>query len=186
MFGSMRTGIRAWEKGEKNIEIQQRYRIILNMLKRQLSSMCLGNITYTREPFYLKGSEKHIEFVSNRSLLSGNEAGHIYVEYRVSSPDMGGDTAHFSVFERNFILINSGSGDFKPDTDDFVELTAGFHSITFNYLKENKEDETFEWVDEWWAKDKNKFPKAVKITLFLEDGGLPLSIIASVHSESEW
>ena len=187
IFGAMRAGIRVWEKGEQNIESRQRQRIILNMLKRQLASVCLSNITYTREPFYLKGSEKRIEFVSSVSLLSATEGGYVHVVYSISPSEIDTETEICSLSETNFIDMNSGQVVGGSDKKDFTELISGFKEISFEYLNENEneEKEKFEWTDEWNIKDKKKFPKAIKINLKANEDDFSLSIIASVHSETE-
>ena len=38
IFGAFRIGIRAWEKGEKDVESRQRQRIVLDLSKQQLAS----------------------------------------------------------------------------------------------------------------------------------------------------
>lgn len=51
--GALRIGVRAWEKGEQDIETRQRYRIVLDLMKRQLTSICLRKMTdKSRQSFF--------------------------------------------------------------------------------------------------------------------------------------
>ena len=38
IFGALRVGTRAWEKGEKDVEIQQRRRAVLDLIQKQIAS----------------------------------------------------------------------------------------------------------------------------------------------------
>ncbi|HNT58060.1 MAG TPA: prepilin-type N-terminal cleavage/methylation domain-containing protein, partial [Syntrophales bacterium] len=38
VFGALRLGVRAWEKGEATIETRQRERIVMDLLQRQMAS----------------------------------------------------------------------------------------------------------------------------------------------------
>ena len=44
IFGALRIGIRAWEKGEKDVDVRQRQRIVLDLIKRQLASTCVSDV----------------------------------------------------------------------------------------------------------------------------------------------
>ena len=38
IFGALRIGVRAWEKGERDVESHQRRRVVLGLVKRQFAS----------------------------------------------------------------------------------------------------------------------------------------------------
>jgi len=44
VFGALRIGSRAWEKGERDVEAHQRQRIVLGLIKQQLASASLLEI----------------------------------------------------------------------------------------------------------------------------------------------
>ncbi|HOO91604.1 MAG TPA: prepilin-type N-terminal cleavage/methylation domain-containing protein, partial [Syntrophales bacterium] len=64
IFGAFRMGIRAWEKGERNIDGRQRERIVLDLIKRQLSSIPV-DVVKGDKALVLKGDGKSLEFVSD-------------------------------------------------------------------------------------------------------------------------
>ena len=70
VFGALRVGVRAWEKGEKDIDARQRHRIVLDLFKRQLTSISLKKVRNAgKQPFLLKGDNTFLEFISNVSLV---------------------------------------------------------------------------------------------------------------------
>ena len=84
IFGALRIGIRAWEKGEKDLDIRQRQRIVLDLVKRQLASICGGDVWGRDQQLAsLKGDNKSLEFVSQIPLAPGNRFGMVYVKYVV-------------------------------------------------------------------------------------------------------
>ncbi len=81
IFGALRIGIRAWEKGEKDVDIRQRQRIVLDLIKRQLASTCVSDVWGKDQQLVpLKGDNKSIEFVSHIPMAPGNRFGMVYVE----------------------------------------------------------------------------------------------------------
>ena len=84
VFGAFRIGVRAWEKGEKDVETHQRQRVVLNLIKRQLASIFVHKVgNGNHRPFFLKGDKKSMEFLSNTSITPGNLSGLLYAIYVV-------------------------------------------------------------------------------------------------------
>ena len=51
VFGALRIGARAWEKGERDVETHQIQRIVLDNMKRQIASTCLREIMSEDEKY---------------------------------------------------------------------------------------------------------------------------------------
>lgn len=180
---TLNIGIRSWEKGEKVTQENQKYGIVLELMKRQLASISTGNIKYDAGgPFYLTGTEKTILFASGSALASPEESGIVYVQYKVRKTNEGKET--LSIFEKSFIRMNTGKGLRRPDDSEYLDMIEGVSNIRFSYLKENKKEKRFDWVWEWSSKEK-AFPHAVKISFTVDDNSPDLSIVASIHSETE-
>jgi general secretion pathway protein J len=178
VFGALRTGIRAWEKGEKNIDGRQRERIVLNMIKRQLASIPVDTVKADKA-LGLTGTNKSMAFVSDIHLEPGTEIGMVYVKYQVEAAENGGEILSFS--ERNITTMVG----MDIDTDDadipFIELLQGT-DIGFEYLKKDTEEETLVWQEAWDAENDSGFPLAVRVILTRHDDNVPVSLIARVVS----
>ena len=88
IFGALRIGIRAWEKGEKDVDVRQRQRIVLDLIKRQLASTCVSDVWGKDQQLVsLKGDNKSIAFVSHIPMTPGNRFGLVYVQYAVKKEE---------------------------------------------------------------------------------------------------
>lgn len=183
VFGAFRVGIRAWEKGEKDVETHQRQRIVLNLIKRQLASIFVHKVgNGNRRPFFLKGDEKSMEFLSNTSIMPGNQSGLVYARY-VVRPEDEGEKERLGFYEKNFALQDKEKME-DLNEEDFFMLISDVHSIGFEYLKGQDGEEILEW-EETWDPDKDKgFPRAVKVTLKVDADTAPIKMIVRIESES--
>jgi len=176
VFGALRTGIRAWEKGEKSIDGRQRERIVLDMIRRQLASIPVDTVK-SDKTLFLKGTGKSIAFVSDIHLEPGGGIGIVYVKYQVEVTENDGEILSFN--ERNIILMIGA----EADTDDFdlgfIELLRGA-DIGFEYLKEDTAAETLLWQEAWDAENDSGFPLAVRVTLTRRDDNVPVCVIARI------
>jgi len=186
VFSAFRVGIRVWEKGGANVETNQRMRTVLELFRHQIASVCVRNFPKDK-PFYLKGEEKHLELLSDLSLVPGNPSGIVKARYRVAG-DPGSERLIFFE-ERAFkkeetsfktIVINSESESEseEPDEDQFHQLLSGIHQIRFSYLKDSKEELT--WQPEW---TESGFPIAVRMTLMENEDALPVNVTVRILSE---
>lgn len=183
VFGAFRVGIRAWEKGEKDVETHQRQRIVLNLIKRQLASIFVHTVgNGDRRPFFLKGDKKSMEFLSNTSIMPGNQSGLVYARY-VVRPEDEGEKERLGFYEKNFALQDKEKME-DLNEEDFLMLISDVHSIGFEYLKGQDGEEILEW-EETWDPDKDKgFPRAVKVTLKVDADTAPIKMIVRIESES--
>jgi len=182
VFGSLRIGARAWEKGEKDVEMRQRERIVLDLVKRQITSIFVRVVKENDEqPFFLKGDGESMEFISRIPMVPGNRAGLVYVKYVVRTEDGGGKSLMFS--EKNTYIIEKIMED--QSEEDFFELIPGAENIEFEYLKGPSEDEEESVWQETWDPDSDKgAPLAVKIIFQDSKDNAPIHVIAPIASDS--
>jgi general secretion pathway protein J len=186
IFGAFRIGIRAWEKGEKDIDKQQRYRIVLDLMQRQLTS-----ITYKKakiddkDQLILKGDPKSFEFTSHISIKPENKFGIVYVKYMVVEGEKAKE--RLLAYEKSMVLLDK---DFKfSDIDPvaFFELIPNLHGISFEYLKPPEQglEEEPKWQDRWDPENDQGLPLAVKLIVIAEPEATPLVVIAPFYQQEE-
>jgi general secretion pathway protein J len=175
-FGALRIGIRAWEKGEKDVDIRQRQRIVLDLIKRQLASTCVSDVWgRDQQRVSLKGDNKSIAFVSHIPMAPGNRFGLVYVQYAVKQEKQG-DKEHLTFYEKNIALPDKGAG--NPDEGDFSELLPGMKSIVFEYLKNRPGEEVSLWQKSWDPAVDKGVPRAVRVKFDENDEKTPIYVIA--------
>ena len=180
VFGAFRIGIRAWEKGERNIDGRQRERIVLDLIKRQLASIPVDTVK-GEKTLALKGDSKSVEFVSDIHLVPGDKFGMVYVKYRVEEGEDGGEILSFS--ERNVVMMIGKDSDIDDSDDLFIELLRGA-GMVFEYLKNATDEETPQWQETWNPENDPGFPVAVRMTLTRADDGVPICVIARIAADA--
>jgi general secretion pathway protein J len=187
IFGAFRIGIRAWEKGEKDTDKQQRYRIVLDLIQRQLTSITYKKAQIDDEDrLILKGDAKSFEFTSHISLKPENKFGIVYVKYMVVEGEK--EKKRLIAYEKNMVLFDK---DFKfsdIDPNAYFDLIPTAHDISFEYLKPPEEglEEESKWQDKWDPEDDQGFlPLAVKLIVVDEPEATPLVVIAPLHQQEE-
>jgi len=184
--GTFRIGIRAWEKGEKDIDKQQRYRIVLNLVQRQLTSITYKKaIINDKEQLILKGDSKSFEFTSHVSLNPENKFGIVYVKYMVVEGE--NETETLLAYEKNMVLFDKEFKFSDIDLDAFFELIPNIQGISFEYLKppELGLEEEPEWQDKWDPENDQGLPLAVKLTVINEPEATPYVVIAPFYQQEE-
>ena len=178
IFGALRIGIRAWEKGEKDLDSRQRQRIVLDLVKRQLASTCVSEVWDGDQQLVpLKGDNKSIEFVSHIPLTPGNRFGVVHVKYAVKR-EKGDDREHLLFYEKDVALLDKKISAGNPDEADFSELIPGMKSIVFEYLKDRPGEEASLWQKSWDPAVDKGVPRAVRVTLEENDEKAPIYVIA--------
>ena len=182
MISSFRIGIRAWEKGESELERQQRGRMAIDLITHQLASV------YVAEPksdgprtVLFRGTDKSVEFVSLAKIRSDDPHGLVYIHYRVR-PTTGGreETLKFSEEEVVF-LLNEGRFEERPD-ETYYDLIPNVQAIEFAYLNDRADQKTSPWQNTWELERDRGFPMAVRITIAEKAGTEPIVVIARLES----
>jgi general secretion pathway protein J len=178
IFGALRIGIRAWEKGEKDVDSRQRQRIVLDLIKRQLASISVSEVWgRDQQMVSLKGDHKSVEFVSHIPMTPGNRFGMVYVKYAVRQAK-GEGKENLTFYEKNIALPGKKSGADNPDEGDFSELIPGMKSIVFEYLKDRPGEAASLWQKSWDPAVDKGVPRAVRVTLEENDEKAPIYVIA--------
>jgi general secretion pathway protein J len=189
IFGAFRVGVRAWEKGERDLESQHRRRVVLELIKRQLASMVRVEEREKEEGekniFELRGQSKSVSFVSRTPVVPSNSYGKVYVEYRVEEEEES-ETESLLIYERNIALLDPEEDPPEPDREDYYELLSGKTSISFEYLASGGE-ESLEWEPSWDPEDHadKRNPQAVRLTLQTDEKTFPLVVIARMETVSD-
>ena len=186
VFGALRIGSRAWEKGEKDVESHQRQRIVLDLMRQQLASAVQQEIEVEGEkPFFLKGDERSLAFTSRVAVVPENRIGTVFVQYSVQE-EKGGEGEELRFYEKSSLFMGAGKGVEEPGEDDFILLIPQMEGLRFAYLKApEKEGDEREWQDAWDPGEDKGMPLAVRIT-FMEGPGKPgIRVIAPIESESD-
>ncbi len=170
--GSLKISVRAWEKGEKDTETNQRFRVVMERMENQVSSMLTpypGDLT---KKFYFKGDRQSLAFPSLVSLIPGENLGKFFVRYKLKENEDGNYTLIF--YEKNMIRLLDKKIWKEPEEDEFYELIPKIKACGFSYLEkagaldpDNLDDEkNFPlWVEKWDSEKKKKLPLAIKIEL---------------------
>jgi general secretion pathway protein J len=187
IFGAFRIGIRAWEKGEKDIDKQQRYRIVLDLIQRQVTSITYKKAKIEEEDkLLLKGDAKSFEFTSYISLKPENKFGIVYVKYMVVE---GKKTKESLIaYEKNMVLFDKDFKVIDIDPKAYFELIPNADSISFEYLKPAEQglEEESKWQDKWDPEDEQGLlPLALKLIVVDEPEATPLVVIAPFHQQEE-
>lgn len=191
IFGALRIGARAWEKGEQNVEYLQRTRIVSDLVKRQIASACAPGVKKKQQMMsILKGDRKSMEFFSLVSVVPGNEFGKVRIIYAVNTG--ADDKERLLIFEKSKVLGGASSPrrglDGKiadePGDADFHVLIPQAEEISFEYAKADMVGKQF-WQETWEPVDEKDFPAAVKITLRIDAETDPITTIAHVRARIE-
>ncbi len=190
VFGALRIGARAWEKGEKDVEIHQRQRVVLENIRRQIASTCLREIKgvegegLTTKKFFFRGDSEGMEFISRVPMVPTARSGMVYVKYVVREED-GGDKKRLMLYEKDILFIETEEDIGDQDEADFFELIPGAENIEFAYLKRPEDkDADPEWQEAWDLDSDTGIPLAVKITLQEDEDTAPIYVIARLQAEA--
>ncbi|MFP4533079.1 MAG: prepilin-type N-terminal cleavage/methylation domain-containing protein [Desulfobacterales bacterium] len=167
VMGAFRIGINAWEKGEADIETYQRQQIVLQLVKQQIASMRRAEIRKeNEEPYYFKGNEYTVEFISDKSVVPGNQYGRVFVKYRIREADAGQQGKTLEIHEADLVTAAGAQSVFEPREEDFHVLLDGMAEIRFEYLVPEEEADTFEWQAVWDPEAvEADIPPAIRLTL---------------------
>ncbi|MCF8083223.1 MAG: prepilin-type N-terminal cleavage/methylation domain-containing protein [Deltaproteobacteria bacterium] len=184
IFGSLRIGARAWEKGEADVEAQQRERIVLDLVKRQIASVCDREIEVDKDTSYVfKGDEGSMAFMSRLPAVPATPSGMVYVKYVIKSSEKGGNMLAF--YEQDVVSLRSEGVVETPDEADLHVLIPGAHRIEFDYLKQSEvEGDRPQWQEIWDPESDAGFPVAVRVTFQRNKATEPMRVIARIYAHA--
>ncbi len=170
IFTSLRIGINAWEKGEKNIGFFQTQRAVNELLFRGISSAHPYTITPGKLDKHVKynvffGESDSIKFVSCVSASKKN-AGLSLIELWTE------ENEGLMVGESEALVSNlSDLNDIDLRDDQFaVSICSEIKKLEFRYFDRKDKNEEGEWLESWDPKDKKgRLPLFVEIILVFTD-----------------
>ena len=183
IFGALRVGTRAWEKGEKDVAVHQRQRAVLDLLNRQIASACIYEIKMGDDPFYFKGSEGKMEFVSRSPIVPGTLAGVVFVKYMIQADD-GDGKKQLKLYEKDAGFLKEEDVESQRNEDLFT-LISGIQDLQFEYLKGNDDGGETDWQTSWDPSEKTGLPLAVKIILKQNEKTEPINLIVPIQCQKE-
>ncbi len=186
VFGALRIGARAWEKGEKDVEIHQIQRIVLENMKRQIASTCLRKIMIEdQKEVFFRGDRASMEFMSRLPMVPTTRSGMVYVKYVVREEDEG-EKKRLMLYEKDIVFIDKEKGVEDQEEADFFELIPGAEDIEFEYLKgPEDEDRDPEWQEAWDPDKDTGIPLAIKIIFKENADAAPIYVIARLQAEAK-
>lgn len=179
IFGGLRVGIRAWEKGEKYITSQQHLRIVPELVKRQIASLSMAKVFKRNNSwFFLQGDSKSLEFFSSISLYPESEAGIVYVRYMVTGDEQ--NTEKMAFYEKDINFLDPAE---LTDIDDtsHIDLLTGYTSISFAFLADQKNnDGEKEWLPAWSPEEKDGLLRAVRVMFQNDEKEQPVTVVIPI------
>lgn len=184
VFGALRIGVRAWEKGEKEVDIHQRQRVVLNLLKAQMASISAEAISGEEaDQFLFKGEADSMSFISNLPIVPTNTSGMVFVRYMIERADQG-NGYKLMVYEKSLAFIDKKKEMKTPNESEFFELIPAAKGIQFEYLPyPENEEETPEWQESFDSENDKGNPIAVRIVLQQENRDAPLIVVARLEAK---
>jgi general secretion pathway protein J len=183
VFGALHIGVRAWEKGEKDVDKHQRERVVLDLVKAQIASASAAEITGKKaDQFRFKGEAESMAFVSDLSIIPSNKSGMVYVKYIIQPAD-GGKGHRLMVYEKNLAFIDKDKKMENLDESEFFDLIPAAKDIRFEYLQyPEDEQESPEWQESWDPEKVQGSPFAVRLILQQDEMDSSLTVIARIEA----
>jgi general secretion pathway protein J len=207
VYGAMNVGVRAWEKGERDVEGRQRYRIVLDRIGQQLASTVVPVETAPADAarHLLKGDGDAVEFVSRISLDPENRSGPVDVKYEVQTI---GDGARSLVCHEQILARRSPDAtEPEAEGEEVFVLFPRVAECRFEYFRASHPedagkrmawkmdpvpevirgvdpldigapgDRVYSWEASWEADVEKQNPRAVGLYLRMDGESEPLRIV---------
>ncbi len=162
---AMRLGYKSMDKGEKKAELQERFKVSLDLMDSQIQSgiplKTTDEITGGINQYVFEGKKDTLRFASNYSLLAGQK-GYVVVAYRIET---GPDSKQTLFAQENTVGI---------ENQREVKLLEGLDDIHFEYFYKGATDEEGQWIEEWV--DTVTIPGKIRIHLALNNWKLSLIV----------
>lgn len=170
MFSSLRLGIGAWTRGERDIEHHQRIRAVTDLLYRLISAaypywVTPGELDTHDNCIAFFGDAASVRFVSYANLqkrVSGLSLVDIWLD--ADRGLMLGETAALvsSLAELDRLPVR--------DEANTTVLSRDVRAVTLRYYDKKKREPQGEWLERWDPRDKNiRLPRMVEATLTFTD-----------------
>jgi len=150
IFGTWTQGIRVWERANQAQFEDREVRFVLETMAKELRNSFL----FTGMAF--SGTGKEVSFP---------QMIHITGLTEISQREIGRVSYSFNPDEQ--ALIRHQIGWFQSQTPEAEEVVSGAKDLKITYYQFDREDETYQWKEEW--NDEEKQPLGVRVELTRED-----------------
>ncbi len=173
MWGIFRISLSSWKRGADAIDVNQRNRSILDLVKKQMTSIYgmftpldpqSGTVPY---PIFA-GAENSVQFISLCSLRFNDNPGLTYVSYDVDQDRQGG----YMLVEREARYLGTDPGResvFDRKDDVAVTVFDNLTSFTFEYFDPGTRELPAQWVRGWNSREVGRMPAAISMTMIAKD-----------------
>lgn len=180
ILGALRIGVRAWEKGENVLSVQQRSRTILDQLTRQLGSATVLMGAQDEQPLVaFAGDSRIMEFTSSVPLIETIRWRPVHVKYVIDTGP--GGRKRLLLYEKQIALEDYLSGGPLRHDKDAVVLVGAIEELLFEYLDGASHGPALTWASSWQPQNLTDLPRAVRITYRDEKEGHKVQVIARIH-----
>ncbi len=183
IFSGLRMGVRAWEKGEANIDIRQRERVILSRMRDQIQAMHQRPIRQGgKRPWYPEAGDGSLRFVTRLGFLPENRGQLALVTYRVRPDAHKTGALQLEYHEQVVIDPDDEILETFPADDRFTVLFSGMGGFSFDFMALSSDLNADDpWEGTWKTTGKGRFPAAIRLT-YLRRGddhkdGAPLFMV---------
>jgi prepilin-type N-terminal cleavage/methylation domain-containing protein len=179
IFGGLKIGVDAWEKAEKDIEENQRLRVLVELIGSQIASLYTWEKVRLPEqtPFFMKGGEKSLEFASLIPLLAESEGRPVHVRYEVVRDEESGKE-QLLLYQKDLAFLGPEHEPKRQEGNSApVTLVPEAEEILFQFLYRESGEEEPRWIKEWGEEKQGDLPLAVKVNMAYE-GDITLFFLA--------
>lgn len=188
LWAAFRVTIRSWTRGTEFIDINQRNRTILDLVKKQTASIYpliapadvqSGTGAY---PIF-NGAETSVQFISLTSLRFQDNPGLTMVSYDLVRDRAG----NYSLVEREAQYLGLDPGrdlELTGRDDPVVPIFEDLESFSFEYFDPGTTERPERWERIWDAKEMGILPTAISMTMVARDsrgGMLNRRLVVPVH-----
>ncbi len=173
LWGVFRISVRSWQDGTGSIDSNQRYRTVLDLVKKQLASIYgltsppdlqTGGAVY---PLFA-GGETSLQCISLNSLRFQSNPGLAMVSYDVIRDERGG-YALVEREERFLGLEPEQEAFFRSSEPQATVIFENLVSFMFEYFDPGTSERPAQWLREWNARELGRLPSAVSMTMIAMD-----------------
>jgi general secretion pathway protein J len=173
-LGAFRIGQRSWEKGDTVSEKNQRLRIAVERVRQQLSAATVYIGAGDDDGVLgFEGDGAEIRFVSQVSLIPGQERGLVWVHYRIFETS---DQDRVLGFYERPILALDQPPDEAPGPEAYYRLIVGMTDAVWEYRGGEEATAADNWRNTWDSTERLVLPAAVRLT-FRSGKDAPLSVV---------
>jgi len=188
LWAAFRVTIRSWSRGTEFIDINQRNRTILDLVKKQTASIYglvapvevqSGRGIY---PIF-NGAETSVQFISLTSLRFQDNPGLTMVSYDLVRDHAG----NYSLVEREAQYLGLDPGrdvELTGRDDPVVPIFEDLESFSFEYFDPGTADRPERWENVWDGKEMGELPAAISMTMVARDsrgGLLDRRLVVPIH-----